>query len=628
MCGIAGLISFIGHEPQEVRRRIKSAADCLVHRGPDAEGHYVDGQAALGHRRLSIIDLSGGSQPMHTLDQRLHIVFNGEIYNFPELRHQLEARGHRFQSRSDTEVILLGYREWGESVVPMLHGMFAFAIWDSEERTLFLARDRVGKKPLTYWSDGDRFAFASELKGLLKLCPSPFEIDPEALDCYFCFGYIPSPLTIFKGCSKLEPAHTLTVSESGIRKCRYWRLHFRPDESLTLDSALEEFEFLLDEATKRRLMSEVPLGAFLSGGLDSALVVSSMAKSMDRPVLSHSIGFGEKSHNELPLARMVAAHLGTDHHEVTLEPDAVDVLPRIAQHFHEPFGDSSAVPTWYVCQMAKQTVTVALSGDGGDESFGGYTFRYLPHIFESRIRSLIPTLFRTSVFGIAGLLYPGSARLPRYLRLKTILENLAVSDARAFYEDLIWLRPDTRERLYSQDFMKKLQGYTPFECVQPFYTGCDGDDPLSRSLFTDVNFYMTEDVLVKVDRMSMAHSLEVRSPLLDHHILEFAARLPGKHKIDGSHGKVLLRAAAAKRLPPRIRSAPKQGFAIPAAQWLRHELKDMAHGLIQESSLARACLNKSETMSLWTEHQAGQKDHSVFLWGLMMLGLWERVCRS
>jgi asparagine synthase (glutamine-hydrolysing) len=516
-----------------------------------------------------------------------------------------------------------------------MNGMFAFAIWDAVEHHLFLARDRVGKKPLYYYWDGQVFSFASELKALraVQLCPR--KIDYQSLDCYYTFGYIPSPRTIYQNTCKLEPAHTLFITRDGIRKQRYWELHFSPRQDLTLADATEEFEALLDEATKCRLMSEVPLGAFLSSGLDSTLVVSSMAKNMSTPVLTNSIGFGEKKFNELPLAKLVADHLHTNHKEFTLEPNAADILADIAWHFDEPFADSSAVPTWYVCQMAKQNVTVVLSGDGGDESFGGYTFRYLPHMFESTLRSRVPVSIRSLVFGALGALWPASAKLPKPLRLKTILENLAVSDAEAFYNDLIWLRSDTRERLYTNEFMQSLQGFTPFETVAPLYnktfslqtsSSSAAQQALSRAQFTDINFYMTEDVLVKVDRISMAHSLEIRSPLLDYRILEFAATLPSYLKLDRRKGKIVLRNLATKRHPRQILDQPKTGFSIPAAQWLRRELKPIAEqAVFKTTGLAADTLNRKELLRIWNEHQSSQRDHSVFLWEIMMLDLWEKA---
>jgi asparagine synthase (glutamine-hydrolysing) len=475
-------------------------------------------------------------------------------------------------------------------------------------------------------SDGPVFAFASELKALRAGGFHLGEIDPEALDCYFSFGYIPSPKTIYGKASKLRPAHALVVTENGIRQNRYWSLSFADHVESSLDRAADEFESLLDEAVGCRLMSEVPLGAFLSGGLDSPLVVSSMAKVCNRAVLSNTIGFDDERLNELPTARAVAEHLHTDHREFFVRPDAAGVMEQIAWHFDEPFADSSAVPTWYVCKMARENVTVALSGDGGDENFGGYTFRYIPHVLESKVRKLLPASFRGLAFGAIGAIYPGSARLPKPLRLKTIFENLASGDAEAFYRDLVWLRPDTREALYSGDFMNSLHGFTPFETVRPFYAGSDATDALGRSQFTDINFYMTDDVLVKVDRMSMAHALEVRSPLLDHRLMEFAARLPAGLKIDRSQGKLVLRKAAERRLPAEAVNRPKRGFSIPAAQWLRSELKSIAaQSIFSRNSLVSDVLRPKQLETIWNQHQSCARDHSVFLWGIMMLHLWENI---
>ncbi|MBW1811928.1 MAG: asparagine synthase (glutamine-hydrolyzing), partial [Deltaproteobacteria bacterium] len=444
MCGITGFINFNGHNKGEARARIKRMADVLIHRGPDEDGYYVDNFAALGHRRLSIIDLDSGQQPMGVLDGQVQIVFNGEIYNFPEIRSDLEARGHRFMTGSDTEVILLGYLEWGESCVEKLNGMFAFAIWDTRKKQLFAARDRVGKKPFYYFNDGCTFAFASELKALRAGGYCPDNIDPEALDCYFSFGYIPAPRTIYKRVKKLEPAKFVTVDSNNLRASRYWQLSFAEQSSRSLEDASDEFLSLLDKAVSCRLMSEVPLGVFLSGGLDSPLVVASMAQMMREPVQTNSIGFDDSQFNELPLAKVVADHLKTHHKEFIVRPNALDVLEKIGWHFDEPFADSSAVPTWYVCNMARENLTVVLSGDGGDESFGGYTFRYIPHLLESNIRTGLPVALRRLLFGGLGAIYPAASWMPKVLRLKTIFENLGTSDAEAFYRDLIWLRSDIR----------------------------------------------------------------------------------------------------------------------------------------------------------------------------------------
>lgn len=626
MCGITGFVSFEGHARDAAAARVKRMADALLHRGPDGGGYYVDDYAALGHRRLAIIDVASGQQPMSALDGRVQIVFNGEIYNYLEVRTELEQLGHRFETRSDTEVLLRGYVQWSERCVDKMNGMFAFAIWDARDRLLFMARDRVGKKPLYYARMGSLVAFASELKAMRAggLCPT--DVDPEALDCYFSFGYVPAPRTIYRGVRKLRAGHTLSLTAQGESGGKYWDLNFAEPVARTLDEATEELESLLDEAVKCRLMSEVPLGAFLSGGIDSSLVISSMARLQDRPVITHSIGFKEREHSELPVAARIARYLKTDHHEFTVTPDAASVLERIAWHFDEPVADSSALPTWYVCEMTRRSVTVALSGDGGDEGFGGYTFRYLPHLMEARLREKVPAVFRTPVFGVLGAAWPASATLPRVLRLKTIFENLAVGDAEAFYRDLVWLRQDNRQRLYAPEFLETLRGFTPMETMAPYYAQSGASDALGRAQFTDIHFYMTDDVLVKVDRMSMAHSLEVRAPLLDHRILEFAARLPSSLKMNGHEGKLPLRQLAVKRLPAEIHNLPKRGFSIPAAEWLRGPLRPLVeqsvssdHGLLSET------LRPKVLRATWNEHLAGARDHSVFLWGLMMLGMWQQT---
>jgi asparagine synthase (glutamine-hydrolysing) len=403
VCGIAGFVDFSGIDRNSARARVLRMTNSLIHRGPDEGGTFVDACAALGHRRLSIIDLGSGQQPMASADGRYAIVFNGEIYNFRELRSELEAKGICFRTRSDTEVILAAYAEWADDCVERLAGMFAFAIWDARERRLFLARDRVGKKPLYFCRDGSRFAFASELKALMMADVASDRLDPEAIDCYFTFGYIPAPRTIYRGVAKLPSARCVTVSQAGQNERSYWSLGSSPLTTQSFHEAVEEFESLLDSAVASRLLSEVPLGAFLSGGLDSSLVVAAMARCMNRPVITNSIGFAGHGNDELPLARLVAEQLHTDHREHVVSPESADVLGRIAWHFDEPLADSSALPTWYVCQMARRSVTVALSGDGGDEAFGGYTFRYIPHLWESKARARIPALVRGSLFGALGV---------------------------------------------------------------------------------------------------------------------------------------------------------------------------------------------------------------------------------
>ncbi len=625
MCGITGFVDFAGHDTGEARARIERVTTTIAHRGPDGAGYFVDGHVALGHRRLAIIDVAAGQQPIGAAGDQVQIVFNGEIYNYLDLRRELESRGCKFRTHSDTEVILQGYLEWGDAIAEKLNGMFAFAIWDARRRQLVLGRDRVGKKPLYWFRDGSFIAFASELKALLATGRCPQDIDPESLDCYFSFGYIPAPRTIYHSANKLRAARTLVVTESGETERQYWKLAVGEPKPTTLAAATDEFEALLDEAVRCRLMSEVPLGAFLSGGLDSSLVVSSMAKVSGRPVITNSIGFDDQEFNELGAAGAIAKHLNTEHHEFVVEPRATNVLERIAWHCDEPLADSSAIPTWYVCEMARRNVTVALSGDGGDEAFGGYTFRYVPHMFESKLRAVLPALLRGPLFGALGSMWPASAKLPQPLRLKTIFENLAVPDAEAYYRDLVWLRSEARAALYTPEFVRELRGFTPVETVQPFYTRNDARSPLARSQYADIHFYMTDDVLVKADRMSMAHSLEVRCPLLDYRLIEFGMRLPDDLKVRGKSGKLVLRELAARRLPESIRNMPKRGFSIPAARWLRGDLRPMAESLLFDAGRPFAgVLNDGVIRTMWNEHQSAARDHSVFLWGLMMLSLWRR----
>jgi asparagine synthase (glutamine-hydrolysing) len=625
VCGIAGFVDFRGHAPDAADRRVRAMTAALRHRGPDAEGHRVGPHAALGHRRLAIIDAAGGGQPMCAARGAVQLVFNGEIYDFQRVRATLESRGHRFASRSDTEVVLRAYLEWGEACVEHLDGMFAFAIWDERQRRLVLGRDRLGEKPLYWTRSGDRIAFASELGALRAggLCPDA--IDPEALDCYFTLGYVPAPRTIHPGVNKLRAAHVLSVGERDLRERCYWRLSFAEPRPIGLEEATEELGALLDRAVRSRMASDVPLGAFLSGGLDSSLVVEAMTRAGHGPVATHSIGFEEREFSELGLARTVATRLGTVHHEETLVPQAARVLPEIARRLDEPLADASVVPTWYACRMARRHATVVLSGDGGDEAFGGYTFRYLPHALESRLRGALPAALRAALFGPAASLWPASARLPRPLRLRTLLGNLARGDAEAFHRDLAWLRDETRAQVYADDFASRLRGFDPREAVVPLYASSDAPDALGRAQHTDLRLYMTDDVLAKVDRMSMAHSLEVRCPLLDPALLAFAAKLPASAKMAGRLGKLPLRRLAAKRLPDEVVRAPKRGFAAPASHWLRGELRPMTEDLLfGTASPVGDWLDRDVLARLWQEHLRGARDHGVFVWGVLMFALWDR----
>ena len=624
MCGIAGFIDFSSLNREDAKNKLSRMTRCIAHRGPDAGGDYLDTHAALGHRRLSIIDLATGDQPMADGSGRYRIVFNGEIYNFPAIRQELEARGYRFVTASDTEVILQAYACWGRDCVERFNGMFAFVIWDTLEKKAFIARDRVGKKPLYYAWDGRCFAFASELKALIQGGFTKCPIDFSALDAYFCLGYIPSPMSVFADVKKLPPATAGVVTPEGPALHRYWDLDCTSKIKITREEACDRLDTLLRDAVNCRMMSEVPLGAFLSSGLDSGLVVSYMAQLSDRPVATHTMGFQEEAFNERAGARLIADHLGARHCEFLSTPGDVETLKSIARILDEPFADNSVLPSWHVCRHAARRVTVALTGDGGDEGFGGYTFRYLPHVMESIFRKRIPKGIRQGIFGPAGKFYPSSARLPRALRLKTILENLSLSDARAFYKDLIWLREDDRNRLYTRAFQAVLSGRAVEERVVGLYEQCRGADALSRAQYTDIRFYLPEDVLVKADRMSMAHGLELRNPLLDYRILEFGLSLPDGLKISRIRGKLLLRHLAAKRLPEEVVNLPKKGFSVPAAHWLRTSLKDFFQEIVFQSPLIKECLNGNTLNRMWKDHQSGKRDHHVFLWSAMMLGLWER----
>ncbi len=628
MCGIVGIFRTTGISPADIETTI-SMRDTLIHRGPDSCGLYHDRYVVLGHRRLSIIDLSGGMQPMSSVCKRFHIVFNGEIYNFHELKKELEEYGENFFTNSDTEVLLYSYARWGKKCIERLNGMYAFALWDSKERKLFLARDRLGKKPIYYLWDGTTFIFASEMKSLTKPSLTSGEIDPYALDCFISLGYIPSPFSIFKDIKKLPPGSFLEVEKGRKREQRYWQVDFSYKVKKDEDELSEELEDLLKDAVKIRLTSDVPLGAFLSGGIDSTLVVSLMTTLQKDPVLTNTIGFEKHTFDETSLAKEVATALGCNHKDFILSPRIHEELEKIVWHLDEPFSDSSACSTWWVCKMARERVVVALSGDGGDESFGGYTFRYLPHIIESKVRRSIPSAIRRSFFGTLERIYPASPIIPRPLRLRSIFRNLSTTDEEAFYLDLISLEEKTKETLYTRDFKRLLKGFSPREIIYDLYRKNKWRDPLDRAQFTDINFYLPEDVLVKVDRMSMAHSLEVRSPLLDYRVIEFAATLPVSLRIQKGKGKILLRKMLGKRkISSGILKAPKRGFSIPIASWLRNELKDFVIEMLFSSSILKEVFEEKKLKEIWKEHQKRVRDHSQFLWSALNLTLWHNMIKK
>jgi asparagine synthase (glutamine-hydrolysing) len=621
MCAIAGIYNFRAGEPVSCGL-LKAMTDTMVHRGPDDEGFYISGALGLGHRRLSIIDLEGGHQPLTNEDNTVWVVFNGEIYNFMELHDELVKKGHVFKTRSDTEAIVHLYEEEGERCFERLRGMFAIAIWDARDRKLLLARDRIGKKPLFYFHDGVGIAFASEMKALLKIPRVPREIDLEAVSDYFSLLYIPAPKSIFKHIRKVLPAHYLVVSNKGIREVEYWDINFSEIAERTEDEWCDKLLDMYREAVSLRLMSDVPLGAFLSGGVDSSSVVALMADVVRDSVTTCSIGFEEEEFNELDYARETASRFGTHHHEKIVRPDAVEIVEKLAWHYDEPFADSSAIPTYYVSQMARETVAVALAGDGGDENFAGYR-RYYFDRRENIMRGLLPGAVRKPVFGTIAQLYPKADWAPRVFRGKATFENLARSPIEAYFRSISGFPSELKARVLHEDVRWSLKGYDSLTVLRDYYDKTRTTDPLSRIQYVDIKTYLTDDILVKVDRASMAHSLEVRAPLLDHKLMELAATMPSSVKLRGMNGKYIFKKAVRKLLPQSVLRRKKMGFAVPLSQWFRNDLKEFAHSVLFTGS-GDTLLTGATVKRVWEEHQSGLRNRSTELWALLMFRLWER----
>ncbi len=621
MCGICGVYN-VGTGESVSAPLLKSMADTLVHRGPDDEGFFFDGAVGLAHRRLSIIDLEGGHQPLSNEDQSIWVAFNGEIYNFQELRDFLEKKGHVFKTRSDTEVIVHLYEEQGEACFRSLRGMFALAIWDRPQRSLILARDRVGKKPLFYSFDGNQLAFGSEMKALLAIPGIDREIDPEALCDYFSLLYVPVPKSIFRSIRKVRPGHYVVVSPKGIKETEYWDIDFSHPDDRKEDYWCDQIIHTLQEAVKLRLISEVPLGAFLSGGIDSSSVVALMSQLIHDPVITTSIGFKEKEFDEVEYAREVALRYGTQHFEETVSPDAVGITEKLAWFYDEPFADSSAVPTYYVSKLAREHVTVALSGDGGDEFFCGYR-RYIFDHREQQLRGLLSPGFRSFMFGTLATLYPKADWAPRIFRGKATFQNLARSHIEGYFRSVSAVSPEIKQALLHADVLNTLKGYDTVEVFRAYYDRSKATDPLARIQYVDVKTYLTDDILVKVDRASMAHSLEVRAPMLDGEFMELAARIPTSLKLRGTSGKHILKKAFSPFLSDNILYRKKMGFAVPLERWFRGELQEMAHSILLEGQ-ADSLLNASTVSKLWNEHQSGMHNRATELWTLLMYRMWQK----
>jgi asparagine synthase (glutamine-hydrolysing) len=620
MCGIAGYVDL---NQQADLSLIEKMNRTMHHRGPDGEGYHLDGPVALGHRRLSIIDISGGKQPMADDSERYWITFNGEIYNFPDLREQLKQRGYQFSTRCDTETILAAYKQYGENCVDHLRGMFAFAIWDSLAKTLFLARDRVGKKPLYYHFSDQRFIFASEIKAIVQHPAVSREIDHSALADYLQLQYVPFPKTIFKGIQKLPPGHSLTLKIAAdnlkLNQRKYWDLHYTPDHSLSEDDWCEQLREKLAEAVRIRMISDVPLGAFLSGGVDSSAVVAFMAKAQAAPVKTFSIGFKEEDFSELKYARQIADQFGTEHHEYIVEPDAMDMLPKLAWEFDEPFADSSAVPTYYVSKLARENVTVILSGDGGDETFAGYG-RY-PWAVDMTKYDFIPPAARKLLFGLP------SAMLPDGVRGKGMLRHLS-KDPFGRYAGLVSQGDKSYfNGLFSDSFKRNLAELNTGDLfLQEFYESCNSSDYLTRLQYLDTKTYLPEDILTKVDRASMLCSLETRAPLLDHEFLELAAKIPSNLKLKDGTTKYILKKSLEGILPDNILYRKKMGFGVPLVHWFKDDLVDYSRDvLFSTEARQRGFFNQDQVEKLLDSHQKSGRDLSPRIWGLLFFEHW---CRN
>jgi asparagine synthase (glutamine-hydrolysing) len=595
----------------------------LEHRGPDSRGIHTDAGVGLGIQRLRIIDLATGDQPIYNEDGTVVVVLNGEIYNFRELRRDLEKRGHRFCTSGDTEPIVHLYEEYGVRCVEHLHGMFAFALWDTKRRRLLVARDRVGKKPLFYSHRGRSLSFASELGALMQDEEIPRDVDYAALDAYLAFRYIPSPLSAFKAVRKLPPAHRMVFEDERLTVEPYWDLSFTPKRTESDDELLEELRTRLRAATQRRLVADVPLGAFLSGGVDSAAVVAAMAEASTQPVKTFSIGFSDPRLDERALARIVAQRFETDHHELVVEPDAVEVLPRIIRHYGEPFADATAIPTFYLAEMARRHVTVALNGDGGDEAFGGYT-RYVANAAAERVERL-PWPLRAAVSS-AGRHIPSSGKVDSTRsRLRRMASTIALDPMARYTAYMTTLQGLSRESLYTDQFRDLVGASQIDEIIGSPWRESDADQLVDRMLDVDTKTYLADDLLTKVDIATMAVSLEGRSPMLDHEFLEFAAGLPVHLKVAGREKKVGLRRALRGWVPDEILDAPKKGFQPPLALWFRTDLKSFAREiLLDRVSLDRGYFREAELRRLLGEHDTGLADHSQGLWTLLVFELWHR----
>ena len=623
MCGICGFINSDRRQPAR-EADLRRMCDSIVHRGPDEDGYFVFENVALGMRRLSIIDLSTGKQPISNEDKSIWIVFNGEIYNFPQLRQELEAKGHKFRTRTDTETIVHAYEEWGIECPNRLNGMFAFAIWDDNKKQLFIARDRVGIKPLYYYADNKRLVFGSELKAILQLPEVPRQIDKRALDLFLTYEYVPAPHSILEGIRKLPAGHILLARDGRVEVQQYWDLHFSENGKEPEQTRTDLLE-LLQDAVKMRLISDVPLGAFLSGGIDSSAIVALMSRVMDQPVKTFSIGFEDQSYNELNYARAIAKHFQTEHHELIIKPDALELTDKLVHHLDEPFGDFSIYPTYLVSKMAREHVKVVLSGDGGDELFGGYD-TYIAEVADRTYRRFVPAILRNYMIApMAAMLPPTQQKKGLINRTKRFVEGSALPDDLQHTRWMTFLVEKEKARIYSEGLYESTAGTATFDFMRRHFKKARTADALNQQLYVDIKTYLCDDILVKVDRMSMAVSLEARVPFLDHRVVEYSGRIPGDLKLRGTKTKYILKEALQELLPYEILHRGKEGFSIPIKNWLKKELKPLMLDVLSEETLRRdQYFDARYVHKLIDEHCKNKENHSHRLWALMVFHIWKQ----
>jgi asparagine synthase (glutamine-hydrolysing) len=621
MCGIVGFVN--RNDAAADREILERMNRAIAHRGPDDDGFYINENVGLAMRRLAIIDLAGGHQPIHNTDKTKWIVFNGEIYNYQELRADLDKRGHQFYTNSDTEAIVHLYDEYGEDCLQHLRGMFAIAIWDERERSLFLARDRVGKKPILYshQANGD-LIFGSEFQALLQHPAISRDVDHEAIDAYMSYLCVPAPMTAFKQIRKLEPGHWLKWKDGQIETRRYWLPDFSKKIEISEEDAIAETTRILRESTRLRMISEVPLGAFLSGGVDSSTVVALMAQESEKPVKTFSIGFEEQDFSELKYAKRVAEHVGAEYHEFIVRPNALEVLPTLVEHYGEPYADSSAIPTYYVSRETRKHVTVALNGDGGDESFAGYERHAAMRIAEQYHR--LPEMLRKIVVETPANLIPTfELKRSRFRDVKRFLQAASMPKTERYFRWMSTFNRDAKSEIYTSEFTETVAEQNPSAYMDRWFAKANGSGILDSTLLNDLMTYLPNDLLVKVDIASMANSLEARSPFLDHNVIEFAASLPEHLKMRRFETKSLLKKVAARLVPAEVIYRRKMGFGVPVGKWFRFEMKEFVRDvLLSEKALDRGIVRREMLEKYVNEHTSGARDHAFQIWTLLMLELW------